>query len=202
MQSPTNPSDAEFWASRYAQEQTGWDIGYPSTPLKTYIDQLTDKATRVLIPGAGNAYEAEYLWRQGFRNVQVLDIASAPLEALAERIPDLPAENLIHGDFFTHQGEYDLILEQTFFCSFFPSVENRRAYARKMKELLAPKGKLVGLLFSFPLDPARGRPPYGGSEAEYRKHFSPDLEVIKMERAYNSIPARMGNELFFMAERR
>ena len=54
---------------------TGWDIGGPSTPLVKYFDQLADKQRKILIPGAGNAYEAEYLWAQGFSNVHVLDIA-------------------------------------------------------------------------------------------------------------------------------
>ena len=51
----------EYWINRYKEERTGWDIGYPSTPLKEYIDQLQDKNLRILIPGAGNGYEAEYL---------------------------------------------------------------------------------------------------------------------------------------------
>lgn len=202
MSSPTNPSDAQFWENRYADQQTGWDIGYPSTPLKTYIDQLTDRDLRILIPGAGNAYEAEYLWQQGFSNVSVLDIATAPLKALEERLPDFPKGNLINDDFFQHKGQYDLILEQTFFCSFYPSDENRLAYAQKMGELLAPNGKLVGLLFSFPIDLERGRPPYGGNETVYREYFSSALEVLKMEPAYNSIPERKGNEFFFMAQRK
>lgn len=61
--------DADFWNERYSSQQTGWDIGSPSTPLKEYIDQLTDKDIRILIPGCGNAYEAEYLHQQGFSNV-------------------------------------------------------------------------------------------------------------------------------------
>ena len=56
----------EFWTQRYEQNQTGWDIGEISRPLKEYIDQLEDKNLKILIPGAGNAYEAEYLFKQGF----------------------------------------------------------------------------------------------------------------------------------------
>ena len=56
-----------YWTERYANNQTGWDFGYVSAPLKEYFDQLTDRSLRILIPGAGNAYEAEYLWSLGFR---------------------------------------------------------------------------------------------------------------------------------------
>ncbi|MDH5647012.1 MAG: TPMT family class I SAM-dependent methyltransferase, partial [Candidatus Heimdallarchaeota archaeon] len=59
------------WNKRYADKQTGWDIGSISTPLKQYFDQLTDTSLRLLIPGAGNSYEAEYLYSKGFQNVTV-----------------------------------------------------------------------------------------------------------------------------------
>ena len=61
-------NEQEYWDSRYETHETGWDIGEPSTPLKTYIDQLRDKSISVLIPGAGNAYEAAYLYENGFFN--------------------------------------------------------------------------------------------------------------------------------------
>lgn len=40
----------EYWNNRYLQHQTGWDIGTVSTPLKEYIDQLSDKQISILIP--------------------------------------------------------------------------------------------------------------------------------------------------------
>ncbi len=71
-----------------------------------------------MIPGAGNAYEAEYLFKQGFKNIFVLDISEKPLITFSERFPEFPESQLILGDFFTHKGLYDLIIEQTFFCSY------------------------------------------------------------------------------------
>ncbi|GAL68686.1 hypothetical protein JCM19301_3273 [Jejuia pallidilutea] len=32
-----------YWSKRYQQHNTGWDIGVPSTPLKTYIDQTGEQ---------------------------------------------------------------------------------------------------------------------------------------------------------------
>ncbi|MFK8104885.1 MAG: SAM-dependent methyltransferase, partial [Saprospiraceae bacterium] len=112
-----------YWQLRYKEDRTGWDIGFPSTPIQTYIDQLEDKTMRILIPGAGNAYEAAYLFEQGFTNTYVLDIAELPLQNFAKQFPDFPAEQLLCEDFFQHEGQYDLILEQTFFCSFPPLPE-------------------------------------------------------------------------------
>ena len=70
-----NIKEKEYWTNRYTEQNTGWDIGYPSTPIKNYIDQLENKDIKVLIPGAGNAYEAEYIYNMGFKNVFVLDIS-------------------------------------------------------------------------------------------------------------------------------
>jgi len=33
-------SEENYWTQRYQEDNTGWDIGHPSTPLKEYIDQL------------------------------------------------------------------------------------------------------------------------------------------------------------------
>ncbi len=152
---------AAYWERRYEVKDTNWDVKGITTPLKTYIDQLTDKNLRILIPGAGNAYEAEYLFKQGFEQVYVMDIAHQPLQHLAERVPDFPAHHLLLEDFFLHQGAYDLILEQTFFCALPPSM--RPLYARHMHELLTPRrGKLVGLLFNDVLN--ADKPPFGGNK--------------------------------------
>ena len=48
---------SEYWNTRYLQNMTGWDIGHTSTPIKDYIDQLTDRDLKILITEAGNAYE-------------------------------------------------------------------------------------------------------------------------------------------------
>jgi thiopurine S-methyltransferase len=190
-----NKEEEKFWTSRYYEERTGWDIGYPSTPLKEYIDQLENKDLKILIPGAGNAYEAEYLFKNDFTNVFVLDISKRPLADFKKRVPNFPEKNLLHNDFFTLEGSFDLIIEQTFFCSFEPKEENRKAYASKLNELLQQNGKLVGLWFTHELN-ANGDRPFGGSKEEYLKYFEPYFETKLFEECYNSIKPRAGNELF------
>lgn len=203
MSNILNTSDEQsYWSDRYQSRQTGWDIGYPSTPIKEYVDQLIDKNQSILIPGAGNAYEAAYLWAQGFKNVFILDISPLPLAAFRKKHPDFPANQLLNENFFEHQGQYDLIVEQTFFCSFPPLPENRQAYAWKMAELLKPGGKLVGLFFTFPLTGDLEKRPFGGSEAEYRSYFNRYFSILTLETAYNSIPPRQGNELFAIFQKK
>ncbi len=183
-----------FWNHKYLSGETGWDIGYVSSPLKEYIDQLSDKNLKILIPGGGNSYEAEYLLEKGFTNVFVIDISSIPLNNLAERVPSFPKEHLLHSDFFELEENFDLIIEQTFFCALEPSL--RDGYIQKMHSLLKPNGKLVGLLFNIPLN--NDKPPFGGNKEEYLSLFEEKFKIKTMETAYNSIPQRAGNELFFI----
>lgn len=185
-----------YWSQRYKEAKTGWDIGIPSTPIKSYIDQLKNKQLKILIPGAGNSYEAEYLFKQGFEQVYVLDIARAPLDALQHRVPNFPSSQIMEGNFFEHRAKYDLILEQTFFCSFPPTQSNRQGYAAKMHELLHPQGKLVGLWFDIPLTGDMEKRPFGGTKEEYLSYLSPLFDVSVFEKCHNSISPRSGNELF------
>jgi len=180
------------WNKRYLQKDTAWDIGSVSLPLKTYFDQLTGKTLKILIPGSGNGYEAEYLFRKGFKNVFLLDWAISPLHHFHHRVRDFPVDHLIHQDFFKHQGRYDLIIEQTFFCAINPRL--RPAYAKHVQELLHDGGKLVGVLFDDKLND--DKPPFGGSREEYLKYFTPYFTIKRFERCYNSVGERAGRELF------
>ena len=191
-----NSEEQSYWTKRYENKNTGWDIGYPSTPLKKYIDQLEDKSIAILIPGAGNAYEAEYLWQQGFENVFVMDISEFPLKKFQERNPDFPKSQLLLEDFFEHETQYDLIFEQTFFCSFVPTDDNRRAYVEHMAKLLKPNGKLVGVWFAIPLTENMEKRPFGGDRELYLDYLKPLFENVLFERCSNSIPPRRGSELF------
>jgi hypothetical protein len=190
--------DKDYWENRYRNNETGWDIGHASFPLTNYFDGIKNKKARILIPGAGNAYEAEYLHNKGFTNVFVLDLAKSPLEALKKRCPDFPDSNLILGDFFEHYGEYDFIVEQTFFCALNP--ELRKNYVSKMSMLMTKDSLLLGLLFDDPLN--GNHPPFGGSEEEYRRIFSEHFIIQSMHKAPDSIAPRLGRELFFIAKKR
>jgi hypothetical protein len=187
----------EYWEERYKSATTNWDIGEISTPLKAYIDQLKDKNSRILIPGAGNAYELDYLIENGFQNVFVLDYAKHPLDAIIKRNKSLK-KHLIHDNFFNHTGTYDLIIEQTFFCALQPSL--RPNYVDKMYDLLSKKGKISGLLFNFPL--TKEGPPFGGSQEEYINLFSNTFSIKTLDNAYNSIKPRVNKELFFTFEKK
>lgn len=186
---------ADYWNNRYRENQTGWDIGYSSTPLQQYMLTVTDKNSSVFIPGCGNAYEAAFLVQMGFTNITLLDISSVLTAELKKTFSDTQI-NIITADFFEHFGQYDLILEQTFFCALHPS--QRSAYVEKMNRLLKPGGRLVGVLFNKEFTDG---PPFGGTKKEYEQLLGVHFSIKKMELCYNSIQPRRGSELFFIAEK-
>ncbi len=189
-----------FWNDRYKSKQTAWDIGNISDPLKAYFDQLNNKNVSILIPGCGNAHEAEHLVQRGFTNITLVDIAELVVDELKEKFKQYIDEKkmrILCSDFFELNEQFDLIIEQTFFCAIEPS--SRKEYAKKMFELLKPNGKLVGVLFSFPL--THEGPPFGGSLAEYQNNFSALFDIQIMETCYNSIEPRKNRELFIVLKK-
>lgn len=182
----------EFWNNKYLNQEAGWDLKSPSSPLKAYIDQLTDTSTKILIPGCGNAYEAEYLSDKGFTNITLIDISEVVVNNIKNKFKDNLSIKVVHQDFFDFNGQFDLILEQTFFCALNP--ELRIKYSQKVNQLLSKEGKLVGVLFNRNFDNLS--PPFGGNKAEYDTYFKDYFDYKVMEECYNSIPPRAGSELF------
>lgn len=182
--------DADYWNDRYQTNRMGWDLGQLSPPLKAIIDGVTDKNTAILIPGAGSGYEVDYLLQQGFQDITVVDLAPLAIERLHNRVGNPPALKTIIGDFFAHQGKYDLILEQTFFCALDPAL--RPNYTQHMHEQLKPGGKLAGVLFGITF-PFAG-PPFGGSIDEYRVLFEPMFAQVRLEPCELSVKPRLGSE--------
>lgn len=182
--------DAQYWNKRYLEGNYGWDIGYASPAITNYFDGLENKGVSILIPGCGSAYEGEYLINNGFNHVCLLDTAEESKKRFMNRVPNF--KNFVIDDFFNLKGEFDYVVEQTFFCALNPKL--REDYAIKMKELLKPNGKLIGLLFDAELN--KDTPPFGGNKLEYEKLFKKYFNSVKIEKTSESILPRLGKELF------
>lgn len=191
------PLGEAFWNNQYINHTTGWDLGQVSPPIKAYLDQLTNKNLRILMPGCGNSYEAEYLLQQGFTNITLIDIAPTLVTKLKNKFAANNNIKIILGDFFNHNGEYDLILEQTFFCALHLTL--RKAYVATMKKLVAPNGKLVGVLFDKNFE--QNGPPFGGNKTEYLLLFESAFKIVTFESCYNSFYKRQGTELFIILQK-
>ncbi|MEE9406920.1 MAG: methyltransferase domain-containing protein [Polaribacter sp.] len=183
---------ADFWNNKYKDNKIGWDLGEISPPLKAYFDQLENKELKILIPGGGNSYEAEYLFNNGFKNIFVVDLSSIALENIKKRILNFPESQLLHTNFFDLEDTFDLVIEQTFFCALNPILRSK--YASKMHSVLKPKGKLVGLLFDAILND--DHPPFGGNKKEYLTYFEPHFTIDIFTKCYNSFHNRNKMEFF------
>lgn len=181
----------QYWNNRYQTQETGWDVKAPSEPLVKYINGLLNHNAKILIPGCGNAHEAEYLWDRGFTNITLLDIAALPVQRLQQKYEGSSIK-VLHKNFFDEHDQYDIILEQTFFCAL--DVELRPNYVAHTKKLLSPCGTLAGVLFNRTFDAPI--PPYGGSIEEYRTLFEPHFKIFHLDPCYNSIPPRRDTEVF------
>ncbi len=186
-----------FWNNLYTKNSTGWDIGYASPPIKNYFEKAKNKDARILLPGAGNAYEAEFLYNSGFNNIYVLDYVEAPINNFLKRTPNFPKDNIFLEDFFEHKGSYDYIIEQTFFTSFLP--KDRVRFVNKIYDLLNDGGKYVGLFFNHEF--GKAFPPYGAEQGTYKKLFSEKFTFNEFYICKDSIKPRLGREFFFELER-
>lgn len=181
----------DYWNSRWKEGKTGWDLGMPSPPLLHLIQSLhPSKNSRILIPGCGNAWEAEWLAANGFTDITLVDIAPDLCSQLEQRFAQTPAITVRCMDFFDLEGPYDLVLEQTFFCAILP--ELRGAYVEKMHALLAEHGILAGVLFDtlFPFD----GPPFGGHADDYRALFGEQFQHVQIMACIHSAAPRAGTE--------
>jgi SAM-dependent methyltransferase len=183
--------DFQYWDNRYKDNEIGWDLGEASPPIKSYFDKITQKQASILIPGCGNTYEAEYLLSIGFTNITVIDIAPTLVSRLKKKFKNITSIKVLLGDFFELQGNYDYIIEQTFFCALAPSL--RQKYRNKVHKLLTPGGILIGLLFNKQFE---NSPPFGGTDREYRELFATHFNFLAFESCKNSIAPRANTELF------
>lgn len=183
----------KYWEDRWHNEDTPWDAGKSNPLIIDWFSKNIKKDAFILIPGAGSGHEFESLYRLGFENLYAIDIASKSVNLLREKCPNVSPDRFICADFFDWKCtlRFDCVLEQTFFCAIQPT--RRKEYVKKMKEVIKPGGRLVGVLFNkcFPQGP-----PFGGTKSEYISLFSNDLKIKEMKKANDGFSGRFENELF------
>ncbi|MBN2663898.1 MAG: methyltransferase domain-containing protein [Bacteroidales bacterium] len=187
----------EFWDKKFTENKIGWDIGYASPPLVEYFENVENKNLKILIPGAGNAHEAEHLHKKGFMNIFMNDFSNQAIKSFKKRYPHFPDSKIINTNFFDINETFDIIVEQTFFTSFHPT--KREDFVKKIHSILKPGGKYLGLFFNHEF--GNNYPPFGATEEIYRKLFSLFFKFKIFEPAKNSIKPRKKREIFFIFEK-
>lgn len=169
-------STQEFWQSLYEAGRTGWDLGGPTPVFRRLLDNQRLAPGRMVVIGAGRGYDARLFARNGFQ-VTAIDFAPAAIRAMHERSDPSAPVAIVSGDIFdlnsVLHGQFDYVLEYTFYCAIDP--QRRGEYAATIKTLLRPGGRFVGL--AFPLDSGQ-RDAYDGPPYP----VNPDELVALMER--------------------
>ena len=184
-----NSLDSSFWNLRYQNNQTGWDLGQVSEPIKKWFENQENKKINILIPGAGKGYEVKYGFEKGFENIFYMDLSNRAGDLFKETCPEFPKDQILIGDFFSLKKPlfFDVIIEQTFFCAIDPLL--RPNYVEKTNEILKKNGKIIGLLFNREFD-TKG-PHFGGTEKEYKELFNSKFNFKKFENSLlSSLPRK------------
>lgn len=195
-----DPSEADFWNSRYLSGQTPWDFGGVPADLKSYLRRrlkypLPPGAERghVFIPGCGSGYEVRIFADAGFK-VTAMDMASAAIDRVKKLVDDNPSVTLLQGDVFKHElplASFDVIYERTFLCAIPP--ELRQTYRDRMAQLLKHGGQFVGYFYYQKTNPADG-PPHGLAWGEGDELFSRHFLLMKDDPVSDSLPIFAGRE--------
>ena len=194
------------WEDRWREGKTGWDAGAPCPALVDYLSRHQDNeraGKRALVPGCGSGYDAFTLAEAGFQTTG-LDLAPTA----ASRFRDLrdskgldKTQADIHiGDFFACQFEhrFDLIWDYTFLCAIDP--RRRTDWAEKMRELIAPEGELLTLIFPVIIEDESATthedqgPPYRLHPVVVADLLEGHFEQISLEEITRSHPGREGME--------
>lgn len=162
-----DPARADFWDERFAAGFTPWDArGVPPVLRRFLAAPDVAPGRRVLVPGCGSAYEVALLDAAGF-DVLAIDYSAAAIARAREVLPPALAERVLRqADFFGFESApFDWIYERAFLAALPPALWPR--WAARLRELLTPRGALVGLFFldtALP-QPRRG-PPFVATRAE------------------------------------
>jgi SAM-dependent methyltransferase len=184
-----DPADPEFWDLRYEANFAPWDAGKVPARLREFV-AASPAPRRALVPGCGSAWDVRFLAESGW-NVTGLDF-SAEAVAAARALLGPHGDRVRQGDVFAPiAGEpFELVYERAFLCAL-----PRRLWpdwSRRMGELVAPGGSLVGFFF---LDAGERGPPFPlHSQSELDALLASSFDREEDADVPDSIPVFTGKE--------
>jgi len=183
----------EDWQRHYEENDLGWDLGQVAPPFVKLWQEEKLPLGKVLVPGCGRGHEVVFMAENGF-DVTAIDFSSGAVTYLKNALKKRNLEGrILHQDFFSldesHEGVYDLVLEQTFFCAISP--KQRRDYVLNVSRILKPGGILVGLFYH---TDEQGGPPYNTTREDIEMHFSKKFEIQELDKTSLSTEQRKDKE--------
>lgn len=177
-------------------ESPPWDNGEVQPLLRYYMEggrldiPPPSRDVKVLVPGCGKGYDVIYFASLGYEAVG-MDISPEGVR-LAEEYREKQGGGVTGAefkcaDFFTHDEQYDVVYDYTFFCAI--PLDKRREYVGRMKKLLKKGGVLVTLVFPIKeelVDGVEQGPPYGYTPELYNELLGDEFRWLLNE--YPPIP--------------
>ena len=183
----------EDWQGHYDSNDMGWDLGEVAPPFVKLWQEEKLPVGKVLVPGCGRGYEVVFLAENGFE-VTAIDFSEGAITHLENALKERNLKGrVLHQDFFSmddsHDGVYDLVLEQTFFCAIAP--RQRQDYVLNVARILKPGGMLVGLFYHTDKE---GGPPYNTIRQDIESNFSKNFEIQQLDKTSLSVEQRKDKE--------
>lgn len=184
----------EDWQRHYDEGDLGWDLGQVAPPFIKLFESKTILPGKTLIPGCGRGHEVIYLAENGFE-VTAVDYSPGAVNHLKSTVQERNLKcEVLHMDFFgidsAHNGIYDLLIEQTFFCAISP--EQRSFYVSTVARALKKGGMLAGLFYH--TGEEEGGPPFNTTREDIKKYFSDSFEIRQLSKAEDSAEQRKNKE--------
>ena len=192
------------WEEHYRHRDTPWDKGAPAPPLVDWL-AVHPILGKILVPGCGLGHDVRLLAGQPQARVIGFDLSPSAVQS-AEAIPPADGESYRTGDLFHLPaemiGRFDWVVEHTCFCAIDPA--RRSDYVEAVHLALKPAGHLLAIFYHDPHDPGDDRtgPPFGTSQEELVKLFSPRFEKLDEFRPGRSYRGREGRELVQLLKKR
>jgi methyl halide transferase len=183
----------EDWQGHYESNDLGWDLGHVAPPFAKLWEEEKLPVGKALVPGCGRGHEVIFLAENGFE-VTAIDFSKGAVTYLESALDERSLSGrVLHQDFFcldnSHDGIYDLVLEQTFFCAIAP--RQRKDYVLNVMRILKPGGILVGLFYQTDKE---GGPPYNTTREDIEVNFAKNFKIQELNKTSLSAEQRKDKE--------
>ncbi len=190
-----------FWSEIYKNEsRPGWDLNQPAEAFKDMLPRLKLPKSRILVLGCGYGHDAALFAEVG-HVVTAIDFSSAAISGAKKKYGHLSNLTFEHMNIFDIPHEwnfnFDLVIEHTLFCAI--DANQRENLIVLWKRMLHEEGQLMSVFFTMFKNAG---PPYGVTEDELRALLQPSFQFLFWGRLRNSLPQRLGKELFVLAKKR
>ncbi len=191
----------QYWLDIYKTEPNPkFNLNEPAEAFKDMLPRIKLPKSRILVLGCGEGHDAA-LFAEAGHLVTAVDFSKEAISRGKEKYSHLHNLTFYESNIFHIPQEwnygYDVVVEHTCFCAIPP--DQRNELVKLYRRMLHEEGQLLAVFFAME---KRSGPPYGSTEWEIRKRTEPYFHYLFWGRLRNSIPRRLGRELFVLAKKR